>query len=157
MDGVFSSLCRSFMLIHWKQMQTVPIDGTRCSVWTNQMISHVADLDTDINGYFGALQVTFVFDSFYIFFSVHLFFLFFNCVNIGFSFSGQQLKPCFRTNCSLFITEPTKVDMFIRKHLTGSQKDQVISSASVRLYLFSSYFCSFLHGKLLISSLMYIF
>jgi hypothetical protein len=65
---------------------TVPTDGTRCSVWTNQMISRVADLDTDINGCFGALQVTFVLNSFYIFFSVHLFFMFFNRVNIGFSF-----------------------------------------------------------------------
>jgi hypothetical protein len=35
----------------------VPEDGTRCCVWTNQMVRLVSDLDTDINGNFGALQV----------------------------------------------------------------------------------------------------
>jgi hypothetical protein len=31
--------------------------GTRCCVWTNQMVRLVSDLDTDSNGNFGALQV----------------------------------------------------------------------------------------------------
>ncbi|KAM0912956.1 hypothetical protein ACQ4PT_012480 [Festuca glaucescens] len=34
----------------------VPEDGTRCCVWTNQMIRLVSDLDTYCNGNFGALQ-----------------------------------------------------------------------------------------------------
>jgi hypothetical protein len=37
----------------------VPQDGTRCSVWTNKMITTVCDLDTRSDGSFGALPVRF--------------------------------------------------------------------------------------------------
>lgn len=71
----------------------VPQDVTRSTVWTNQMIKLVADLDTNSDGSFGTLP----------------------------------LKACFRNNSSLFSSDPTTVDMFIRNHVPGITNEEVLA------------------------------
>ncbi|XP_071682896.1 uncharacterized protein [Lolium perenne] len=43
------------------------------------------------------------------------------------SFGRLPLKPCFRTNLSLFTTERTDVDMFIKRHLPANHTDEDLS------------------------------
>jgi hypothetical protein len=65
-----TNLCFFWQILYVDSLETtavdLPDDEPRCTLWTNSLISLVADLDKDINGSFGALPVsTFVLDDTY--------------------------------------------------------------------------------------------
>jgi hypothetical protein len=46
-----------------------------------------------------------------------------------------QLKACFRKNYSMFNTDPSQVDRFIKRHLPGNYTDEVSTKQFVMTVL----------------------